>query len=287
MFQCVKISFRMLNYSDSRCNANMPPVKRSIPSYSVPALEHGLDVLELLLSQHKPLLQNEIAGRLCKPASTVFRLLACLEQRGYVSRDPVGGSYRPTLRLYGLAQLEPAHRRFCELAFGPMQELSERVGECCHLSVLDEGEVRVIANQRSPHGHSLDVRLGSTYPAHQASSGKLLLSHLPLQRARGILESRGYLAAISLADQRALTRELNKLRRQSWSISPSGLTPGVLDIDVHLSCDWLGSGVVLVVSCLRKWTRTEQRELVLPAAQATGKKIIDLIEKSNGTAEST
>ena len=54
--------------------------------YTAPALEKGLDVLELLASVSEALTHSEIARRLGRSVSEVFRMLVCLEERGYISR---------------------------------------------------------------------------------------------------------------------------------------------------------------------------------------------------------
>ncbi|MEM9251822.1 MAG: IclR family transcriptional regulator [Planctomycetota bacterium] len=254
------------------------------PTYPVPALEQGLGLLELVLTSGEAMTQRQIAKRLDKPASTVFRLLACLEGRGYVQRDADTGVYRPTLHLYGLAQLYPAQRRFREVAAGPMRELTETLGESCHLSVLDHGQVRVIANHPSPHAHSLNVRPGSVYPLADASSGKLLLAHIPEDRAWAIVESNATAEQAETLDRAEFMRSLRRLKRDGHCVVPSALTPGVLDVDVYLDCDWLDGGVVLAVPCLKKWSRSEQRDVVLPATRRAGERIAAIFRQSSGAA---
>jgi DNA-binding IclR family transcriptional regulator len=47
--------------------------------YAAPALEKGLDVLELLASVSEALTHSEIARRLGRTINEVFRMLVCLE----------------------------------------------------------------------------------------------------------------------------------------------------------------------------------------------------------------
>jgi len=60
-----------------------PPVAVDAP-YTAPALEKGLDILELLAGEGGGLLQNAIAQRLSRSATELFRMLSVLERRGYV-----------------------------------------------------------------------------------------------------------------------------------------------------------------------------------------------------------
>ena len=56
--------------------------------YSVPALDKAFDVLELLAESARPLSQTEIAEATGRTVSTLFRVLATLEARGWLLRDP-------------------------------------------------------------------------------------------------------------------------------------------------------------------------------------------------------
>ena len=73
------------------------------PHYPVPALEKGLDLLETLAAAAVPQSLAELATTLERSSSELFRMLNCLERRGYITRDAVSGKYGLTLKLYTLA----------------------------------------------------------------------------------------------------------------------------------------------------------------------------------------
>ena len=56
-------------------------------SYAAPALEKGLDILELLAEVGEPLSTREIAERLARSKSEIFRMVFVLQQRGYLARE--------------------------------------------------------------------------------------------------------------------------------------------------------------------------------------------------------
>ena len=70
------------------------------PNYPVPALEKGLDIVETLAAAAVPQSLAELADALDRSSSELFRMLNCLERRGYVKRDGSSGKYALTLRLY-------------------------------------------------------------------------------------------------------------------------------------------------------------------------------------------
>ena len=55
-------------------------------SYSAPALEKGLDILEMLCRSEQPLSQKDIAKRLGRSVGEIYRMMSCLVNRNYVSR---------------------------------------------------------------------------------------------------------------------------------------------------------------------------------------------------------
>ena len=63
-------------------------------SYPVPALEKGLDLLEFLSAQRVPQSLNDLARGLGKSPSEIFRMLNCLERRGYIVRPTTPAELR-------------------------------------------------------------------------------------------------------------------------------------------------------------------------------------------------
>src|SRR5437016_14272224 len=70
--------------------------------YAVPALDKGLDVIELLARESEGLTLNEIARVLGRTSSELFRMVNALGRRGYIiQRD--NDRYSLTLKLFELA----------------------------------------------------------------------------------------------------------------------------------------------------------------------------------------
>ncbi|EMI47460.1 IclR family transcriptional regulator [Rhodopirellula sp. SWK7] len=254
--------------------------KAATVKYSVPAFEHGLDLLELLLASPGPLSQTAIANQTGRPISSVFRLLNCLEQRRYVQRDIETGNYGPTMRLYQLAQACPAHQRFRDLAMAPMQDLARKVGESCHLSIREGNQLRVVYNQPSPHMHSLNVSENATYSLVRTTAGKLLLAHLPSDRRERLLESLPEFRECSRREQETLRADLEELGLKKITAVPSQVTPGVLDVDLLLENAWLGDHAVLAVPCIQKYSKNEQKTNLLPTIEAAAEHIVAALKEA-------
>jgi DNA-binding IclR family transcriptional regulator len=144
------------------------------PEYAAPALEKGLDILELLADEAGGLSQSEIAERTGRSVGQIFRVLATLERRGYVSRDRQSGIYAFSMKTFDLAHRHPPLRGLVAVATPPMRELADRVRQSCNLSVLDAGRVRVIAQAESPADFGYRVRVGATFPVESTATGTVL-----------------------------------------------------------------------------------------------------------------
>lgn len=142
--------------------------------YAAPALEKGLDILELLADQPGGLSQTEIAEGVGRSVGQIFRVLASLERRGYVTRDRQSGLYLFSMRMFDLAHRHPPLRGLIAVATGPMRDLADLVRQSCNLSVLDEGRVRVIAQVESPADFGYRVRVGATFPVETTATGSVL-----------------------------------------------------------------------------------------------------------------
>ena len=70
---------------------------RDKESYSIQAVENSLDVLEALSEIDDDVRISQLSEKLAMNKTSVFRLLATFENRGYVEREERSGKYRPMI----------------------------------------------------------------------------------------------------------------------------------------------------------------------------------------------
>ena len=145
-------------------------------TYSAPALEKGLDILELLANQAEGMNIGEITKTLNRSVGELFRMLVVLEQRGYVSLQPGSDRYMLTLKMFGLAHRFPPVKRLTIVATPVLQRLSYAIEQSCHLVIYYEGKGHVVVQQDSPSERVFSVRLGAEAPLMNTCSGHLLLA---------------------------------------------------------------------------------------------------------------
>jgi DNA-binding IclR family transcriptional regulator len=143
-------------------------------AYSAPALEKGLDILELLCRSEIALSQKEIAQRLGRSVSELYRMVACLVERGYVVN--VDDRFQITTMLFELAQLNPPTHRLLVEATPLMQKLSSDLDQSCHLTVYNAGRQIVVSKVDAPSGMGFSVRVGAELDVLVSASGRVLLA---------------------------------------------------------------------------------------------------------------
>ncbi|RYE45353.1 MAG: hypothetical protein EOP24_20430 [Hyphomicrobiales bacterium] len=116
--------------------------------YTAPALEKGLDVLELLATLTVPVTPSQIAQRLGRSLSEVYRMVMALERRGYLIRPPGEEALVLSTQLYGLATLFPPFRRVVDAAQPIMNALALETSQAIHMAVLDGLNQRIIYRGR-------------------------------------------------------------------------------------------------------------------------------------------
>jgi DNA-binding IclR family transcriptional regulator len=142
--------------------------------YSAPALEKGLDIIELLCASEAPLSQKDIAQRLGRSVGEIYRMLACLVSRNYASLSEE--NYAITTKLFELAHANPPTHRLLLEAVPIMQKLAGQLDQSCHLTVYGRGSQIVIAKVDSPGGMGFSVRVGAELDLLPSISGRVLLA---------------------------------------------------------------------------------------------------------------
>lgn len=233
------------------------------PNYAVPALEKGLDVLETLAAAVVPQSLAELAVRLDRSSSELFRMLNCLERRAYITRDALSGKYALTLKMYTLAHAHSVTEKLLQAARAPMQDLTERCRESCHLSVLDLAQLVVVFQQESPERVRVSIEVGAVFDPAATASGRLLLAHLPDDARSAMLAQSPTYRALAGKALAAFDATLAEIRGTGLSTAESETIEGVRDVAVLVGAPDHGILAALAVTrLLRRGPRGEETGLI-------------------------
>ncbi len=144
-------------------------------SYAAPALEKGLDILELLCTSEHPLSQKDMAQRLGRSVGEIYRMVACLVSRNYVALVDEN-TYGVTTKLFELSHINPPTHRLLFEATPIMQRLASELDQSCHLTVYGQGKQVVLCKVDTPSGMGFAVRAGAELDILISASGRVLLA---------------------------------------------------------------------------------------------------------------
>ena len=232
------------------------------PGYSAPALEKGLDILELLSASDQPLTARAIAEHLGRSKSEIFRMVYVLVDRGYLLRDPVTDQLGLSNRLFELGIRTPRSRKLTEVAVPVIEHLSNRIGHSAHLVVVSGGETIVIATATGAADTSFNLRLGYRRPALDAASGRAIIAfQTPAVQARMIADS--HRISPAPADGPALEAQLESIRQAGFLVIDSLVFVGITDVCAPILSRNGTALASIVVPCLRRLGADSGTDLVV------------------------
>ena len=229
--------------------------------YRAPALDKGLDILELLARHHAALTRTEIERALQRSSSEIYRMLERLVARQYVRRSPEGDRYGLSLKLFSLAHHHPPLQRLVTQAMPLMRHFSAQAEQSCHLAVYDRGNMLILAQTSSPAAWGLHVRVGATVSLLDTGSGQVLLAFSPAAQRERMLHEHVEVQGEHPVQQAALLRLLDTIRKQGYRQRKSMQSLGVSDVSVPV-LDHAGQAIaVLTTPYIQRIDRHEAPDL--------------------------
>lgn len=242
--------------------------------YRAPALDKGLDILELLASQPQGMTRAEIVKEMDRSASEIYRMLERLVARQYVMRSPSGDRYALSLKLFALAHMHPPLSRLINQALPIMDDFARKAEQSCHMGVYDRGNVLIAAQINSPRGWSFSVQRGARVGLLDTASGHLLLAYSDDGSYRRMLAEHTPLDGEVPITDNALVHTLSDIRARGYLERNSAQSFGVVDISYPILGPDNNALATLTCPYIRRIDRhvgpdqAEVRELLGQAAQA-------------------
>ena len=238
--------------------------------YRAPALDKGLDILELLATQPQGLTRSQIVKDMARSPNEIYRMLERLVARQYVTRSASGDRYALSLKLFAMAHAHPPLNRLVNQALPVMDDFACRAEQSCHMGVYDRGNVLIAAQINSPRGWSFSVQRGARVGLLDTASGHMLLAYADADsRQRMLAEHRPLDGEVPVTDD-GLAQTLAAIRAQGYVERDSAQSFGVVDISfpilapdntalATLTCPYIrridrhvGPDLAAVRACLRE-----------------------------------
>lgn len=204
------------------------------PRYRAPALDKGLDILELLSAQPHGLTRAEIVKAMGRSPSEIYRMLERLVSRDYVSRSPEGDRYALSLKMFVLAHHHPPLNRLLAHAMPRMESFAAAAQQSCHLCVYDRGNLTVVAQVDSPRKAVFSLRRGARVGLRDTASGQVLLAFQSETRRAEMLAAHQPLSGALPIAERELRATLARVRADGQYRRDSRQSAGVVDLSAPL-----------------------------------------------------
>jgi DNA-binding IclR family transcriptional regulator len=195
----------------------------SARSYSAPALEKGLDILEALCASQHPLTQKDLAGQVGRSVGEIYRMIQCLVSRNYVAQ--IEDSYAITTKLFELSHLNPPTHRLLLEATPVMNKLASEFDQSCHLTVYNHGKQVVVAKVDTPSGMGFSLRVGSDLDVLISVSGRVLVAFQD-EETRNLRISESLQRRPDQADPQ-INAVLDYIRARGYESAPSSQVRGL------------------------------------------------------------
>jgi len=200
--------------------------------YRAPALDKGLDILELLAEQPQGLTRGEIVKAMGRGPSEIYRMLERLVARDFVTRSLEGDRYALSLKLFVLSQRHPPIQRLVSQAMPAMDVFAKAAEQSCHLGVYDRGNIIVVAQVHGPNNWGMSLRLGVKVNLVDTGSGHALLAFQTEARRAEMLGEHEVLEGEVKMPAKELQRVLARVRKQGYWQGDSQQCYGVVDISM-------------------------------------------------------
>ena len=195
---------------------------------TVRAVERALDILQCF-AEARDLTMTEIAGRTNLNKSTVHRLLATLEERGFILRN--GDKLRLGYSVWELAANLTQVDDPSQLLLPEMERLRDQLSETVSLYVMNGNDRIRIQAVQSAQAIRRVAPVGARLPLHVGASSKILLAFSDLERQETVMADPEWPVSI---DRASYMKHLEEVRALGYAVSIEEREPGAAAVSVPI-----------------------------------------------------
>jgi DNA-binding IclR family transcriptional regulator len=152
--------------------------KFDLKTNSVPALEKGMSLIEMLAESQRGLTLSEFVRKSKLPKSTIHCLVLTLERHGYLRQCPRTHRFLFSKKLFTLANRAFIHVEIRQLAAPYLYNLMLETNLTAHLAVMDQDQVVLIEKVRPLGTYKVASWVGRRMDIHCTGLGKAFIAYL-------------------------------------------------------------------------------------------------------------
>ncbi|MBD2871241.1 IclR family transcriptional regulator [Paenibacillus arenilitoris] len=190
---------------------------------TVRAVDRALDIL-LCFTSKTDWAMTEIAEQVGLHKSTVHRMLATLEEKGFIERDRSTDRYHLGLKVWELSANLSRTDDQATIWLPVLERLRDQLGETVSIYVRDGIErIRIQAVQSNQAVRRV-APVGVRLPLYAGASSKVLIAYAEQDVRQSIFENPAWLNAIDLEPYK---KQLEEIRASGYATSFEEREPGV------------------------------------------------------------
>jgi DNA-binding IclR family transcriptional regulator len=202
--------------------------------YSIQTVSNALRMLESFYKADE-LGVSELSRRLRLHKNNVFRLLATLEEHGYIEQSPETERYRLGTRCLELSQSFVRGHSLLRSAHPVLNELALKAGETAHLAVLRDHEVVHLDGVQPDRMLLTGLRVGDRLPVNCTALGKILMSCSGEAVREGFVAAMAPGSCFSARTEKTIV-ETEKLAQEFERVGRQGLALDIEECEMGMCC---------------------------------------------------
>ena len=217
--------------------------------YSAPIVKRVIEIIKLIVQEHRQFGVTHISNALSINKSTVFGVLRALQAEGFVVKDPATKKYTMGPGLFELSTMIFKRTDLATLARPFLEKLSEHVGETVILGARENNHLKFLEVVEARKDLKISSQVGARIPITVGATGKVVLSFMEDDEIVNLLKDRGLpqFTEKSITDISLFLGEVAKVRKLGYALDFDEYLKGTMAVAAPIRAGKRLIGVVWVV----------------------------------------
>lgn len=240
--------------------------------YAAPIVSRVIQILRLMVQEHKQFGVTEIAQALAINKSTVFGILKALQAEGLVVKDPATKRYTMGPGLFELSTMIFKRTDLATLARPFLQQLAEQVGETVFLGARQDDHVKFLEVVEGKKDLKISSHIGAKIPITAGATGKVIFSFMEEGEINGFLREKGLPrhTDASITDPDLFLDEVAKARKEGYAFDYDEYIKGTMAVAAPIRAGKQLVAVVWIVAFSSVMEQSRLAEVVQHVTATTG-----------------
>lgn len=194
---------------------------------SVQSIQRAIKILQCFNWEERELRLTEIATKIGLSKSTVSRLLATLEEEGFLFRDSKTNRYKLGQSIYYLGLIAKESMDLRAISHPIMNEVTQKTLESTILYMRDEMERICFDQVESPQSIKRSLKIGDRSPLWAGATGKVMLAYLDESAWYAMADEVKPITTSTIVDHEQFIQELKKIKKNGYAVSLGESNPEV------------------------------------------------------------